>query len=201
METSKAIKTRQYTPIKGIRNGHVWTFTSERNPNTQYTTRRVTGQVYTCNCPAPGLCKHITSALLDDAGAKWELVQVWTSQADAARQHRRTVQMFANNRKFWVTYANKVEEITTKETTREVVTVTGPRSVTVEFLWDRMTPPTEMDVWLVRKGDTTVNGRPARLSLDEILNTPGWVHGKMVMVQGNARPGYHRFRVELREIV
>lgn len=201
MNTSTIIKARQYQPIVGVRNGNVWTFTSESNPHTTYTTRRVSGTHYVCNCPATGLCKHITSAMMDDARAKWNLVQVWTSEQDANRQHRQTIQMSANQgRTFWVTFAGKREE-EPMEQTKSPTPTTAPRSAVVEFLWDRMTPPDEMDLWLIRRVDTTVNGRPAREDLDTILNMEGWSHSSPVMVQGNAQPGYHRFRVELREIV
>jgi len=106
MQTSATIKSGQYQPIAGIRKGNRWTFPSESRDRVTYTTTR-NGREYKCGCPARGLCKHITSAVMDDAKTKFDLVQVWTSEADADRQHRRKIQMTANGVPFWVTFAER----------------------------------------------------------------------------------------------
>ena len=104
MNTSKTIKGGQYQPIQGTRKGNRWTFESESRDRVSYTTER-NGREYKCGCPARGLCKHITSAVIEDAKANCLVkIQVWTSQADAQRQHRRTVELTANGVPFWVTY-------------------------------------------------------------------------------------------------
>ena len=104
MNTSTTIKQRQYNPIQGERyEVNRWRFPSESRDRVSYTVNR-DGTAYKCGCPARGLCKHITSAVLDDAKVKWDGVQVWTSQADAKRQKRRTVELTANGKTFWVTY-------------------------------------------------------------------------------------------------
>ena len=106
MITSKTIKAKQHNPIQGIRKGNRWTFQSESRERVRYSVLR-DGREYRCGCPATGLCKHITSAVIEDAKAKFGIVQVWTDQADAERQKRRTIQMTANSRPFWVTYAGQ----------------------------------------------------------------------------------------------
>ena len=104
MITSTTIKQRQYQPIEGTRRGNSWTFQSESRERVRYSVLR-DGREYKCGCPATGLCKHITSAVIEDAKAKFEIVQVWTDQTDAKRQKRRTIQMSANGHPFWVTFA------------------------------------------------------------------------------------------------
>ena len=106
MNTSATIKAKQYNPIEGTRKGNRWTFTSESRDRVTYTVER-NGREYRCGCPATGLCKHITSAVLEDAKTKFDVVQVWTSKEDADRQHRRTLEMTANGKSFWVTYADR----------------------------------------------------------------------------------------------
>jgi len=104
--TSKAIKQGQYNPMAGTRKGNRWTFQSESRERVIYTAER-DGREYRCGCPATGLCKHITSAVIEDAKAKFSIVQVWTDRADAVRQHRRTVEFTANGQSFWVTFAER----------------------------------------------------------------------------------------------
>ena len=106
MQTSATIKQRQYNPIQGTRKGNRWTFQSESRDRVSYTVER-NGREYRCGCPATGLCKHITSSVLDDARKKFDIVQVWTSEADADRQHRRKLQMSANGKPFWVTFEER----------------------------------------------------------------------------------------------
>lgn len=104
MRTSTIIKQGQYKPIQGKRTGNRWTFESESRDRVSYTTER-NGREYKCGCPARGLCKHITSAVVEDARANCLVkVQVWTDPQDARRQHRRTIELTANGIPFWVTY-------------------------------------------------------------------------------------------------
>lgn len=106
MKTSQAIKRRQRNPIQPVsRKGDRWTFASESRDRVAYTVER-SGREWRCGCPARGLCKHVTAAVIEDAAARgWDLVQVWTDEADARRQKRRTVRMTASGRAFWVTFA------------------------------------------------------------------------------------------------
>lgn len=107
MNTSATIKQGQYNPAAGIRNGDTsWTFDSQSRERVRYSVLR-DGTAYKCGCPATRLCKHITSAVIEDAKAKFSVVQVWTDQADAVRQKRRTIEMTANGRPFWVTFAGQ----------------------------------------------------------------------------------------------
>ena len=105
MNTSTTIKRGQYNPAVGIRNNDTsWTFDSQSRERVRYSVLR-DGREYKCGCPATGLCRHITSAVIEDARAKFGIVQVWTDQADAKRQKRRKVEFTANGRPFWVTFA------------------------------------------------------------------------------------------------
>jgi hypothetical protein len=114
MDTSRTIKSGQYRPIAGTHDGNRWTFASRSRERVTYTVER-DGNAYRCGCPATGLCRHITAAVLDDAKVKWSVVQVWTSWSDAARQHRKAVELTANGRPFWVTYAGqrRADEVAT----------------------------------------------------------------------------------------
>jgi len=209
MKTSKRIKARQYEPIQGRKTeSGAWIFDSESHDRVTYMVTRK-GSVYKCGCPTEGLCKHITSVVIEQASGKWGLVQLWTDEADARRQHRKMVEMTVSyferrtrtrqEKPFWVTLARKIAQIIKPEPAPEPPK--APRSAVVEFLWDRMEPPSDTDMWLVPVSDVWVNGRLARKPLDEILDTPGWVHSPMVMVKGNNRPGWHRYRVNMTEVV
>jgi len=222
MQTSKTIKRKQYDPIEGKRNGDRWTFASESRDRVEYMVSR-DDTSYRCGCPAVGLCKHITSAVLDDAKDKFEVVQVWTDKTDAKRQHRRIAEMMANDKTFWVTYARPTEQLVQDEIRQSLEAVFGPcdqtkaamrtvapepaptsRTVRVAFLWDRMTAPGEMDYWMVerptvRNGDGT--WRESKLALDDLLDLDGWTATAPQMVRGNERPGWHRFEFEMGETV
>ena len=108
METSSRQLKNRYHPIQPIvREGNTWTFASETS-NVTYTTTRA-GSKYLCTCPARGLCKHIESAILEDAREKFGIVQVWTSEQDALRQKRRKFQIRANRRPAWVTVGAEIK--------------------------------------------------------------------------------------------
>ena len=81
----------------------------------------------------------------------------------------------------------------------------GQATAVVGFLWDRMTPPDDTEIWLIPQRDTTVringgNTRPAKMKLDEILDLGGWAYGPMKMVCGNKRPGQHLYEMEMRQV-
>ena len=122
METSTRQLKNRYSPIAPLTHtGNHWTFASESKPNTIYTTTRQ-GKTYSCTCPAKGLCKHITRAILDDARQKFGIVQVWTSEADARRQKRRRFAVRANGAYAWVTVGAEVDSVAKLDA--EIVQVT-----------------------------------------------------------------------------
>jgi hypothetical protein len=112
MDTSKAIKSRQYDPIEPVQvldGGWRMVFDSETRDRVQYTTvrdRRHPRQ-FKCGCPARGLCKHITRMVQEFARPRYEAVSVWTSEGDADRQRRRDLTLYANGNPFHVTYGRR----------------------------------------------------------------------------------------------
>lgn len=107
MKTSKRQLENRYNPIKALsRNGNTWTFASETRSNVIYTTTR-NGNNYQCSCPSKGLCKHIQSAVLEDASKKFGKVQIWTNEEDAKRQKRQMHVIRANNSYAWITIGEK----------------------------------------------------------------------------------------------
>jgi len=112
MTTSQRIKARQYDPIQPVKvlDRDRAIFASESRERVQYMTLRA-GRNFRCGCPARGLCEHVIWMVLEHGHEQFRHVSVWTSEADAKRQHRRTVRFTANGRPFWVTFAGKVDPV------------------------------------------------------------------------------------------
>lgn len=108
MKTSKTIKQAQYRPptivSALVRKGK---FRVAGRSQAYYNVAYYQNGRLHCDCPAMGLCRHITAVVKKYAELRgWRLVQVWTSPEDAKRQKRRTAEFWAGKRPFWVTYAH-----------------------------------------------------------------------------------------------
>jgi hypothetical protein len=202
MKTSKTIKGAQRNPPAILDRGHDQrgnlTWLVEGNLSPQYLVTRTGENAYRCGCPTPfGLCHHIQAAVKDLAAGKWAFVSFWTNQHDAERQKRRVVRMTGNSGwAFWVTLPRRLPK---PAPAPKPEPLKAPREAVVEFLWNRMEAPADDELWLVRRDETWVDGRPAREALDDILHLDGWAHGPARLVRGNERPGWHRYRVEVKE--
>jgi len=111
MKTSQVIKQAQYNPHPVEKVGPGKFQTPSRDGTHDHTVTR-TGDRFACDCGCPSLCHHVIDVVMDLAHGKgWATVQLWTSRDDAVRQHRRQFRFRANVRSFWVTYANRVDQV------------------------------------------------------------------------------------------
>ena len=96
MDTSKIIKEAQYHP-HAARLVAPGTFRTQSRDGTHDHIVLRRGDRFLCTCGCPGLCHHVIDVVVDSAKRRgWRTVQVWTSEADAKRQRRRTVEYRAN---------------------------------------------------------------------------------------------------------
>jgi len=101
--TTKAIKEGQYNP-SAIRKVAVnrWRVQSRSTDFTYTITRHK--NTWTCDCPATSpTCYHVTSVLMQELAQVGWIGAVWTSEAEARRQRRKTWALTRNGRQFWVT--------------------------------------------------------------------------------------------------
>ena len=102
--TTKAIKRGQYdpAPIRKVGDGR-WLVPSKSRPNVEYTVAR-TENDFSCGCLATSpTCYHVTSVLMNELAQVGWVGAVWTSEAEAKRQRRKTWTLTRNGRPFWVT--------------------------------------------------------------------------------------------------
>ena len=101
--TTKAIKRGQYDPAE-VRKVNVnrWTVLSRSTGKNRTVTRFKSR--FTCDCPAKSpTCYHVTSVLMQELKAIGWVGAVWTSEAEAKRQRRKTWVFARNGRYFWMT--------------------------------------------------------------------------------------------------
>ena len=101
--TTRAIKEGQYNPsaIEKVAVNR-WRVKS-RSSDFTYTITRHKNK-WTCDCPAVSpTCYHVTSVLMNELAEVGWVGAVWTSEAEAKRQRRKTWALTRNGRPFWVT--------------------------------------------------------------------------------------------------
>ncbi|MCK5557477.1 MAG: hypothetical protein KAJ01_03825 [Candidatus Hydrogenedentes bacterium] len=101
--TTRAIKAGQYEPAEVTKvAANRWTVLS-RSTGKKRTVTRFKSR-FTCDCPATSpTCRHVTAVLMDEMRAKGWVAAVWTSEAEARRQRRKTWTLTRNGRAFWMT--------------------------------------------------------------------------------------------------
>lgn len=109
MRTSAAIKAGQNKPPEVLQeldvNRH-WRVEGRSREHYDVWRSASDQRFFECTCPSRGLCRHITAVVKSLAASKgWEAVSVWTDEADAKRQNKRTLQLYAMGKAFWVTYS------------------------------------------------------------------------------------------------
>jgi hypothetical protein len=114
MNTSKVIKLGQYQPgpvvrIKGGKRVVAYHVPSRSSDSPRTVLRYVGTNRFECNCPADtGTCYHVSSVVVQEMReAGFSLVQVWTSEKDALRQHRKTYRITRNGKPAWFTVGQK----------------------------------------------------------------------------------------------
>ena len=101
--TTKAIKAGQYNPAKMTKIAvNCWRVESKSGDRPRTVTRHK--NKFTCDCPAISpTCRHVTAVLMTELREKGWVAAVWTSEAEARRQRRKTWALTRNGRVFWVT--------------------------------------------------------------------------------------------------
>jgi len=113
MDTSKTVKLNQKNPpaiLEGRDNA--WLVEGRDRPSYWVTRNR---DRFWCSCEAGRrglLCRHVQAVISSLVRGKFRVVQFWTTQDDAARQHRRTVTFYAKGKiPFWVTFAGRIDPV------------------------------------------------------------------------------------------
>ena len=128
MRTSQTIKRNQAKPPKILHFGRSGWKVEGRSRDSYWVTRSDDGKTFYCACPASRkslLCRHVQAVILHLAGeANMVEVSFWTKEDDAKAQHRRTLQLQARYKPFWLTY-NYADEV--PRTGDKIIKVTDDR--------------------------------------------------------------------------